>query len=144
MQRKSKTISDMNHTSIEQSGILIELGLKPETADMCFWKGTPFLTSYSDATWSIKKELTPDEQKFIEQYQPCWSTDGLLKAMCRVKGYYPCLCRNNETHKFQCCCSKYDTPEYDNPIDACFDMMCWLFKEHWMKYAETMNRTTED
>lgn len=129
----------MNYTSIEQSKKLVEYGLDRDTADLVYQFN--FLTNTNDEQPNLVYGTLHDTSL---SNIPCWSVGALMKAMCRVKCYYPHLCRHADTGKFICCCSKYDTPEYDAPIDACFDMMCWLFEERWMHYAETLKRCAEE
>lgn len=67
----------MNHTSIEESAKLVELGLNAETADMCWMGNTndPHIVPCPfDATL-----MHANDENFI--YAPCWSTDGLMAVI---------------------------------------------------------------
>lgn len=54
-------------TSIEQSQRLFELGLKPETADMSYYKGEPSLEPYEEM-----------ESPYDNMVLPAWSLHRLL------------------------------------------------------------------
>ena len=77
----------MNYTSVEQSKRLLELGLNPNTADMCWTNHC-----YGSIRSSMRSaNMTIDEyKKLLERFAdsnssdvfyPCWSLNALLKVM---------------------------------------------------------------
>lgn len=125
----------MNYTSIEQSKKLLELGLNPESADMY----------YED---DISVEIG---HPWHEQHIPCWSVGALMKLLPSE------ISTGDEWHnKYQIDIRKYDrtfyqiafgndrglsgswhdrisTKECDNLLDACFNMICWLLENGYIK-----------
>ena len=108
-------------TSKEQSQKLIELGIDIKTADM--W-------------WNTEKDY-PEFVKTYHEYLgeqiqpvPCWSLAKLLdilpegteshKQVDGSIGYYYVEVYNNKKY--------FSTKRYDNPLDACVEMMCWLLE----------------
>ena len=124
-------------TTIEQSKKLIELGIDVNTADMHY------------STWTILNEgeyiLSPNQGQTIEELQedygnqiiPAWSLSALLGLMPKLYefendpddgGCQPNLCKgwdNNQWHIVYRS-SIYITEWYDEPLDAAFEMICWL------------------
>ena len=119
----------MNYTSVEQSKHLLELGLKPDTADM-FW-----LFDSKD-TW--EPVVFNWEQHQDTKDIPCWSVGQLLSLM-------PVVIRKDKRHYYtlhtighrkvvysqnRCVFHK----EIANPlIDACYAMMIWLLENNYIK-----------
>lgn len=119
-------------TSIEQSQKLIELEIDVNTADMYY--------PYSDRV-CIGKYALPVEWKIglplLSQEIPAWSLSALLGLMPKLYefendpddgGCQPNLCKgwdNNQWHIVYRS-SIYITEWYDDPIDAAFEMVCWL------------------
>lgn len=120
-----------SYTDLEQSKKLVEI-LPIESADM-FW--------YRDA---VTKEVNPRIMNYIQvpelqsmYYSPCWSLAALLALMPKLYefendpddgGCQPNLCKgwdNNQWHIVYRY-SIYYTEWYDEPIDAAFEMVCWL------------------
>ena len=117
-------------TSIEQSQKLIELGIDRNTADM-LWT-YDFTVNDINGLNVISENLKPEEKDI-----PAWSLSALLGLMPKLYefeddpddgGCQPNLCKgwdNNLWHvvyRF----SIYNTEWYDDPIDAAFEMVCWL------------------
>ena len=120
-------------TSIEQSKKLIELGIDVNTADM-LWT-YDFTVNDINGLNVISENLKPEEKDI-----PAWSLTALLGFMPKLYefeddlddgGCQPNLCKgwdNNLWHvvyRF----SIYNTEWYDDPIDAAFEMVCWLKQE---------------
>ena len=114
-------------TNLEQSRKLVELGIDPSTADMHY------------SSWTILADgefiLSPNYGQTIEEMQedygnqiiPAWSLSALLQLMPRVGHSFPELCRGKETGLFYMWLDEeFDTQKYSNPIDAAFEMICWL------------------
>ena len=101
-------------TSIEQSEKLIELGIDVNTADMY---------------WSLTNHL-PVIGKCCVEYGgmqlPAWSLSTLFKMLpksaCLEKGSSSELCRVNLPVELKC------SDWYLDPIDAAFEMVCWLLE----------------
>ena len=130
-------------TSIEQSEKLIELGIDVNTADM--WYGVTYKKiGREDDDFGESIEYTelskyPDikENAYTKEGIPSWSLSALLDLMPKLYefendpddgGCQPNLCKgwdNNQWHIVYRS-SIYITEWYDNPIDAAFEMVCWL------------------
>jgi hypothetical protein len=103
-------------TSIEQSKKLIELGIDVYTADM-YWKNevsdkyfqcfTPFVSNGTDIDYDYDI--------------PAWSLSVLLELI--PPGNV--LLRDALNSKYKCI-NTVDSDYYDNPLDAAFEMVCWL------------------
>jgi len=109
-------------TSIEQSKKLVELGLDIKTADMYFDKTTKLL--YPSVSGSIPIDWTI----------PAWSLSALLGLMPELDGRNPSLNRIINTDKwwimYHCTAtlSLIRIKACDNPLDAAFEMVCWLLE----------------
>lgn len=128
-------------TSLEQSRKLVELGIDVNTADMCW---TNHLFNAFLSSWRIES-TTPQEYKnlldgfAVRGYliEPAWSLTALLGLMPKLHefendsddgGCQPNLCKgwdNNQWHVVYRS-SIHITDWYDDPIDAAFEMICWL------------------
>ena len=118
-------------TSYEQSKSLLELGLDPNTADMKY-----------DPRWDIPviiSEYDYDSHlNYNPEYEntdiPAWSLAALLGLMPKIKffkdedAYEPCINRYGDKYICHYNCSGADEHWYieDNPIDAAYNMVCWL------------------
>lgn len=114
-------------TSIEQSKKLLELGLNPNTADMCYWM------NYHDALDGGGKSLSdyPEIGKGNDEGVPAWSLDKLLELMpldCgidkeKIKGvtkYVASSVTSNEVQEWS----------GDTPLDAAYNLVVWLLENH--------------
>lgn len=107
-------------TSIEQSKKLIELGIDINTADM-FWDlldGDEPDEKIPNCYWD-RFDIT------INEFVPAWSLSTLLKFL-KPYGYSLSTAQSNKNiitvgNKTLCF--------YDTPIDAAFEMVCWLLKK---------------
>lgn len=124
-------------TSLEQSKKLIELGIDINTADMCHryrWSNNSFINL--PCAEKAREPITGDI--------PAWSLTALLGLMPKLHefendsedgGCQPNLCKgwdNNQWHVVYRS-SIHITDWYDDPIDAAFEMICWL-KENFDIY----------
>ena len=115
-------------TSIEQSKILIEFGINVNTADMFYadilidgnhkYNLHP-LESYGFKTFGETKLKTSDHLSFI----PAWSLTALMGLI--PKFSLEKDISNNEGYQLH---YNYNTTYYDEPVDAAFEMVCWLKK----------------
>lgn len=99
-------------TTIEQSQILNELGLDVNTADM-----------YYDVNgYGIQGKPEIAVGKVWSKDIPAWSLTALLKLIPNWT--------MDKTDKVNLTCNPYYHCEscYDEPIDAAFNMICWLLK----------------
>ena len=127
-------------TSIEQSKKLMELGIDTDTADMCYkcLGEDPYdliVRPYSDWKEEYKVLLRSGDAKVY----PAWSLAALLSVLpfqiiennnrfgfYQVKGFN----KQGETYRFEYKTNNeyflFETSWYNEPIDAAFEMVCWL------------------
>lgn len=114
-------------TTIEQSRHLLELGLDPKTADMSytyFDKGEPWL----DLTPYMLNSRISD---------PAWSLRVLLEVM--PKENEPDLQKSPATGQyfmygfFDLEKPTYMTKDYYSPVDAAYEMVCWILEQGLIK-----------
>ena len=101
-------------TTIEQSKKLIELGIDINTADM-LWT-YDFVVSDINGLNVISEQLKPEENDI-----PAWSLSALLELI--PPGNI--LLRDALSKNYKCI-NIVDSDLYDNPLDAVFEMVCWL------------------
>ena len=107
-------------TDIYQSKKFIGLGIDVNTADMR-WQNNEFQIGFNDdgiPAWSLSALLELIPKLYEEENNPY---DG---------GCQPNLCKgwdNNQWHIVYRS-SIYITEWYDDPIDAAFEMICWLLE----------------
>ena len=112
-------------TSLEQSQKLKELWIDINTADMYWW----YLGKPSGKRYYVG---TMDDDDFNEKIDvPAWSLSALLDVLpiLERKGYQkdkPRLLYNVAINKWIVDSHVYTTDAYDNPVDAAFEMVCWL------------------
>ena len=110
-------------TMIEQSKRLLELGLDSKSADMCLCKTT------QDAWFPYA--YTPGS--YDAHTVPAWSLSALLDVM--PKEHEPEIQKSPVTGQyfvygfFDGEKPTYMTKDYDSPIDAAFEMVCWLLEQ---------------
>ena len=123
-----------SYTDINQSSKLSEI-LSLESADMCL----TFVNNMWNPVWdkaddiyqlhkdNYEPDYTKDEYIDFDEYEPkvvpCWSLASLLNILERVALF--------KTHQGWVCqtyiVSKTETTNYyDNPIDACYEMIIHL------------------
>ena len=106
-------------TSLEQSKKLAEI-LPLESADITvIGKDNIIVTPYLDA----KKSLLACTVK-KDSLHPCWSLAALLGVL--PQGYSLGNKKNNGKYYICMTCVKHDVIEYDEPIDACVEMIIKL------------------
>ena len=110
-------------TSIEQSQKLIELGVDVNTADMYHAPDANVIVAESYIMKTENETLIPAYKGAI----PAWSLTALLMPKSIISTPNPFsdnyCCRNIE----------FDMEFYaDNPVDAAFEMVCWLKKEEYI------------
>ena len=100
-------------TSIEQSKKLIELGIDINTADMY----------YNVNSYGIQSKPEVAIGKIWSKDIPAWSLTALLKLIPKFS-----LEKNISNNAGYLLCYNYNTTYYDEPVDAAFEMICWLKK----------------
>jgi hypothetical protein len=117
-------------TTIKQSRKLFELGIDIKTADMYYmyrhWEiDENTVGAQSDAHIGFNSDFYygADNGKTYH-YVPAWSLTALLGLI--PKFSLEKDVSGNEGYQLH---YNYNTVYYDDPIDAAFDMICWL-KEH--------------
>lgn len=131
----------MNHyTSIEMSKKLIELGLNPDTADMCYSRRPT-----GNSEYSTFPDFKPEGrlEVFTKVDLPCWSLGALIDVMPSMiyKGgetftlmvhkdaiYH--VCYKNHYHLDEIWFSK------ENLLNSIFEMVCWLLERNYIKKGE--------
>jgi len=125
-----------HYTTIEQSKKLLELGLNPKSADMT-WQID------SDNIWYpiVGLDVSIEYKLFSFRYEysvPCWSvgalenliwksSDGCVDLVCNEFGYF-IRYGSSKCH---------NATGFNNTIiDACFEMVCWLLENDYIKKGE--------
>ena len=120
----------MNYTTIEQSKKLLELGLSPESADMHYWPLPVDLpTTYSTAV-VVEKPSKED--------LPCWSLASLMNILSKKALEFDddgsaglsSWMGKWEVHMYNCPIKCSDN--YENPINACMDIIEKLSKDGYL------------
>ena len=133
----------MNYTSIEQSRRLIELGLSPETADMCYMYTKFDGESEPQYFASLSKAKTNDI--------PCWSEGALLELIPSHLGEFEDGIDFGLSKAFNnkwFCAHYLQMKEDDNgellmksiitvtgktSIEALYKLVCWLIENNHIK-----------
>lgn len=114
-----------SYTHIEQSKKLAEF-LSLESADMCH-------KCIGDESYDI---IVRPYSEYYEKYKllviskdfnaiPCWSLTALLNILPSGKA----LIHDKGSHGYKCICKNIDSYLYDNPVDACVDLIIKLKEE---------------
>ena len=117
------------YTDLEQSRKLAEI-LPLESADMHYWKRTWKENDYAISVGHSKELQEGFESEFIE-YIPCWSLAALLEII--PWGQVNRMTNSNKWEASSWINSNF-VPEfyvegYDNPVDACYEMIIKLNKQ---------------
>ena len=107
----------MNYTTIEQSKTLLDLGLSPDTADMCYCS----ICYDTQGPWcNVAKTHKPDLE-FNDL--PCWSASALLSL---IRKY------TLQTISDNCILLVCETHDHcingNSIIEVCYKMIEWLLK----------------
>ena len=139
----------MNYTTIEQSKHLLELGLKAETADLFYdiyinpitkekeGETIDFVCNWKSA-WGDKKNVA---ELFDEKTIPAWSLDALLGLVPHTG--YDGITLNNYSDKKVAWTAMFNWKTESTPIrigytplEAVYDMICWMLKNGYIKKKE--------
>lgn len=118
-------------TDIYQSKILAEI-LPIGSADMFIAdvfnkeKETHSYNFHILSTWGCNtfEELRDRENKFVH-FIPCWSLAALLDVLPAGK----VLLHDIGNHEYKCICNNIDTYYFNNPVDACYEMIIKLHEQ---------------
>lgn len=120
-------------TTIEQSKQLVRLGLDPKTADMFYFSYGMFRPMKLHVGKILEDVVTGKRQWAI----PAWSLSALLEVTPKelevglfktpISGEYFFSWWTDDHHM------GYD---YKEPIDATFEMVCWLLKQGLIKKGD--------
>lgn len=117
MTKKELKFKSQICTTIEQSKRLLELGLKPETADMHHFK--------QSGEFSAHLGFFIDTYKNIPNwYQPAWSLHRLI-ALCPET--IEEICNDGEAH----CSLHIDFDKHRNIYNNIIDYIDWLIKKRY-------------
>ena len=114
-----------SYTDVKQSKALAKI-LPLNIADCCYIK---YCTS-DNSEWRYEGQppmflgdipITEIEAEHI----PCWSLAALLNMLPSGKA----LIHDIGNHGYKCICNNIDTDFYDNPVDACYEMILILHKK---------------
>ena len=117
-----------SYTDLEQSKKLAEI-LPLESADMYYME-----TSCDNYTIGVLQRMETDMLLNHAEYykmSPCWSLAALLELMPKIGANEPKLCKRYYIYapliRYVCIYGLLkDTKEYDNPVDACYEIIVWL------------------
>lgn len=116
-----------NHTTVEQSKNLLKLGLKPESADMCWTKyiENGDITSLHVA---VNYGIVPIDY-------PCWSTGSLLELLKTRKYCNFITLHSSHSLKWILTTSYYELANWkeketigETQIEAVYNMVVWLLE----------------
>jgi len=130
-------------TDVQQSKKLLELGLSADTADM-FYFSIGLMPPIKINVGKIQENVVESKRCWAV---PCWSLSTLLELMPKLyeeednpddDGCQPNLCKGWDNDKWHIVyrSSIYITQWHDNPLDAAFEMVCWLLEQGHIKKEE--------
>ena len=103
-----------SYTDLEQSKKLAEI-FPLNRSDMCW-------TKYIDNGDVISIHVAVNYGIVTIDY-PCWSLAALLELLPSGK----ILIHDKNNLGYKCICNNMDTHFYDNPVDACYEMILKLY-----------------
>ena len=110
-----------SYTDIEQSKKLAEI-LPLESADMCYrYYSGGMITGYGDCV--LAKSFSTGKNVIRENDLPCWGLSALLDVLPSAT-----LDSSND-HYYRLNCMERYTEWYDNPVDACCEMIIKLYEQ---------------
>ena len=143
----------MNYTSVEQSRKLLELGLKPDSADMVYieYASSDNLTRrFEDAEPMVLMGVPISEMTV--NVLPCWSVGALLDVMPNGIQKYDDRDRSYKTYHpnlyqaYYHCCGYTFGPSLkqenhdtictfgeDSWIDVLYKQVCWLLENNYIE-----------
>lgn len=148
-----------HYTSIEQSKKLLELGLSPKSADMCYKTvDVDNAESDEDCVFDLVCKPYTEYLKYVIplglNYKaiPCWSLGALLEVMPAVMmvdddffyqiqdrgigGSYSYIYKNPLKKPWENGCWLHGTVD-DSPTEAVYNMVVWLLENGYIKKEKT-------
>ena len=114
-----------SYTDLEQSKKLAEI-LPFESADMYYTP--PLIKGHTDYIPHLKRKLPIDWD--IEQKTPCWSLTALISVLPRVDIEKETWTDDTYDYRVKAYIDDgYVGDWFDNPVDACYDMIIKLNKD---------------
>ena len=124
------------YTDTKQSENLLNLGLAPESADMCYIK---HCTS-DNPEWRFDEDTPPMVlnntvlSEMTVPALPCWSIGALQNILPKIEGNYPVLLRgdnfNLSYYDKNGFCIKLETGSL---LDVCYNMVIWCLENNYIK-----------
>lgn len=112
-------------TSLEQSKKLMELGIDINTADMCYCPIMNIDSGKNSGYLEVPECYSFSEVKnYLVPYLPTWSLTALLKLIPN----YQIQTQDNGIGILYGCKDEIKIIEGETPIDAAFEMVCWLLE----------------
>ena len=128
----------MNYTSIEQSKKLLELGLSPESADMCYSNEAEFI---GKVEYTEHPYLLLNDDELSETDLPCWSVGALLEVMPQTNKFHTKVDIEFNRVTFEPCdddiIQDENTFHYSDGktlIEAVYNMIVWLLENNYIKH----------
>ena len=130
----------MNYTSIEQSKKLLELGLNPDTADMCYDLGEGETKAHLECENFICYFTNNEYPECADRYIPTWSLVALLELMPQriyMSGaaHQFQLDKNWDNKTWQCAYdahNSYIEKTGNTPLEAVYNMLIWLIENKFI------------
>jgi len=118
-----------HYTIIEQSKKLVELGLNPDTADMCY------------STFGVEAHPLHLILKNKDKLMPCWSLGALLEIMPEIDNQLPSLrkYKNYYCVVYSDNVTRLGDNQWQNgktTTEAAFEMVCWLLENGYIEKGE--------
>jgi hypothetical protein len=117
-------------TTIEQSKYLLELGLSPKTADMVWVR-------YAAGGYRLEVLHRELFERIMETDIAAWSFSALLDVMPKKETPYIQYLNeppfDKEEYRWECGLSDLIGSPGSSPIEASFQMMCWLLENGYIE-----------
>lgn len=105
-----------SYTDLEQSKKLTEI-LSKDSADMYYMEASP--NNYTIGVLQrMERDMLLNQSEYYKMF-PCWSLAALLEVLPPGK----VLLHDKGGLGYKCICNNLDTDFYDNPVDACVEMI---------------------
>lgn len=129
-----------HYTTLEQSKKLVKLGLNPDTADMFYSRRPTGKSEYSEfPDFKLEGRL----EVFTKVDLPCWSLGALLNVLKTRKDCNFITIHSSYSLKWILNTSYYELANWkeketigETPIEAVYNMVCWLLENGYVKKRE--------
>ena len=128
-------------TSVEQSRRLIELGIDRATADMHYarcskdWRGQETDCEFGHVVFGNPDTHYADYPSAnFQQWEkiPAWSLTALLALIPAECNLHSFNTENGKVYRMETLYMLNHTKSYDNPVDAAFELVCWMYENERM------------